>query len=160
MYSSALSNGASLGLVVAGLFSISQTWNKFYYLTAALAFLSTGLMIFIPETAFDRSTPVTIATSFMDKSEDVSHMENVPTNPKAPLFPRLGLLAFNRSGPLTRESTWKIAVRPLPLILLPPILWSSISFGIGIGIFVVMSTTVSQAYAETYGFTTWQIGLV
>lgn len=160
MFSSALSNGASLGLVVAGLFSISQTWDKFYYLTAALAFISTGLMFFIPETAFNRSTDPAIATSFAGKLEVTSQVENASTNVRASRFRYFDLFTFNRSGPLTRESTWKIAFRPLSLIILPPILWSSVSFGIGIGIFVIMSTTVSQAFAETYGFTTWQIGLV
>jgi len=160
MFSSALSNGASLGLVVAGLFSISQTWDKFYYLTAALAFTSTGLMLFIPETAFNRSTNITVATNFASKLEVTSQVENAPTNVRASRFRYFDLFTFNRSGPLTRESTWKIAFRPLSLIVLPPILWSSVSFGIGIGIFVIMSTTASQAFAETYGFTTWQIGLV
>jgi hypothetical protein len=160
MFSSALSNGASLGLFVAGLFSISQTWDKFYYLSAALAFTSTGLMLFIPETAFDRSTSVTVATRLPAKLEVTSHVEHAPTNVKAPRFRLSDLFTFKRSGPLTQESTWKIAVRPLSLIILPPILWSSVSFGVGIGIFVIMSTTASQAFADTYGFTTWQIGLV
>jgi hypothetical protein len=163
MYSSALNNGASLGLVIAGLFSISQTWNKFYYLTAGLIFLSTLLMFSIPETAFNRNeaargTPT--AAGLVEKQEDASHVETFPNDARPALFPRFNLFAVHRGGPLTQESTWKIAVRPLPLIVLPPILWSSVSFGIGIGIFVIMSTTASAAYAETYGFATWQIGLV
>lgn len=169
MYSSALNNGASLGMVIAGLFSISQTWNKFYYLAAGLIFLSTLLLFFIPETAFNRNeaargTPT--AAGLVEKQEDTTHMENAShvetflTDTKPPLFPRFNLFAVHRGGPLTQESIWKIAVRPLPLIVLPPILWSSVSFGIGIGIFVIMSTTASAAYAETYGFATWQIGLV
>lgn len=143
MFSSALSNGASLGLVVAGLFSISQTWDKFYYLSAALAFTSTGLLFFIPETAFDRSASVTVATSLPAKLEVTSHVENSTANVDPPHSQRSDWFTFKRSGPLTQESIWKIAVRPLSLIILPPILWSSVSFGIGIGIFVIMSTTAS-----------------
>jgi hypothetical protein len=68
-------------------------------------------------------------------------------------------MAFNRI-PLTHENIWKIAVRPVLILFLPPVFWSMVSFGIGIGIFVVLGTTAATAFSQVYNFTVWQLGLV
>lgn len=63
-------------------------------------------------------------------------------------------------SPLTTEPLWKIAIRPVFAVILPPVLWSTVSFGVGIGIFVVIGTTAATAFSQVYRFTTWQIGVV
>lgn len=164
MYSAALSTGASLGSVVAGLMSISETWRTFHYLNAALVLATTVLIFFtMPETAYQRDVILTEGqTVAADPKEEVttsSQVErvNVESVPRKKTFTER--MAFNLS-PLTHESIWTIAFRPVPVLLLPPVLWSTVSFGIAIGIFVILGTTAAQAFSQIYHFTVWQIGLV
>jgi hypothetical protein len=144
--------------MVSALMSISQNWRAFHYLCAALVLTTTLLIFFtMPETAFQR------AVGREDEETDekvatVSEMERaeVPTPAKKSFIQRM---AFNRS-PLTHESIWKIIIRPVLVLFLPPVFWSTVSFGIGVGIFVVMGTTAATAFSEVYHFTVWQVGLV
>ncbi|KAB5515124.1 putative MFS transporter [Coniochaeta sp. 2T2.1] len=165
MYSAALSTGAALGSMVSGLMSISETWRTFHYLNAALVLATTLLIVLtMPETAYQRDlglTEVRITATDTNKLESTSasqveqvEVENIP--PKKSFIDRMG---FNYSS-LTHESIWKIAFRPVPVLLLPPVLWSTVSFGIGIGIFVILGTTAATAFSQIYHFTVWQIGLV
>jgi hypothetical protein len=117
----------------------------------------------MPETAFQREAnrPETATTESKPKASNVCEVEHAPPQfasnvPKKSFLQRL---AF-QSTPLTQESIWKISFRPVVLVLLPPVLWSTISFGIGIGIFVVMGTTAANALTQVYHFTVWQVGLV
>lgn len=161
MYSAALSTGAALGSLVAGIMSISQDWREFHYLCAGLVLATTALIFFtMPETAYQREVGRFEEGTSESKTSEVSEVEHVQTEADIP--PKksfLQLMAFN-SSVLTHESIWKIAFRPVPVILLPGVLWSTISFGIGIGIFVVMGTTAANAFTEIYGFSVWQIGMV
>jgi MFS family permease len=164
MYSASLSAGAAFGSFIAGLMSISQSWRTFHYLCATLVLVTTALIFFtMPETAFQREVfhPETTTTEPKSKPPSVREVEDVPPQsasniPKKSFLQRL---AFN-SKPLTRESVWKIAFRPVPLVCLPPVLWSTVSFGIGIGIFVVMGTTAANTLSQVYHFTVWQVGVV
>ncbi|CEL11552.1 hypothetical protein ASPCAL14653 [Aspergillus calidoustus] len=166
MYSASLSTGAAFGSFIAGLMSISQSWRTFHYLCATLVLVTTALIFFtMPETAFQREVfhleTTTTTTEPKSKAPSVREVEDVPPQsasniPKKSFLQRL---AFN-SKPLTRESVWKIAFRPVPLVCLPPVLWSTVSFGIGIGIFVVMGTTAANALSQVYHFTVWQVGVV
>lgn len=164
MYSAALSTGASLGSLVAGLMSISETWRTFHYLNSALV-LATMVLIFftMPETAYQRDLSSTEEQATPPGSKDdsaaASQVEHVQEGNTPPMRSFTHRMAFN-SSPLTHESIWKIAFRPVPVLLLPPILWSTVSFGIGIGIFVVIGTTVATAFTQVYHFTVWQIGLI
>lgn len=138
--------------------SVSQNWRTFHYLSAALVLCTTAMIFFtMPETAFQRD----IAWSEQetnDKAPTVYEEENVHVvNTRKKTF--IQRIAFRRS-PLTHEPIWKIALRPVIVVLIPAVLWSTIAFGIGIGIFVVVSTTAATAYTQVYHFTTWQVGLV
>ena len=163
MYSAALSTGAALGSLIAGLMSISQTWRMFHYLCSALVLATTALIFFtMPETAYHRevsSTEEPTTTTANDKSTNSSEVEHIEVDNKPPKKTFTQLMACNRA-PLTHESIWKIAVRPIPVLLLPPVLWSTMSFGIGIGIFVILGTTAATAFTQVYQFNTWQVGLV
>jgi MFS family permease len=158
MYSAALSTGAAFGLLISGIMSISQNWRKFHYLCAALV-LATMVLIFftIPETAYQRHVGGTeeVENEKVSNAAEVEHVE-VSNTPKKSFIQRM---AFNRA-PLTHESIWKIVLRPVLILFLPPVFWSTVSYGIGIGIFVVLSTTAATAFSQVYGFTVWQLGLV
>ena len=163
MYSAALSIGAALGSLISGLMSISQSWRTFHYLCSAVVLATTVLIFFtMPETAYQRDVSgreertVVVAK---DEDSKVSQVERVNDSSMIHIRTYKQRLAFS-STPLTDESIWKIAFRPVPVVLLPPVLWSTVSFGIGIGIFVVMGTTIATAFSQVYHFTVWQIGLV
>ncbi|KAJ5883231.1 uncharacterized protein N7473_010117 [Penicillium subrubescens] len=158
MYSAALSTGAAFGLMISGIMSISQNWRMFHYLCAALVLATTVLIFFtMPETAFQRDLGRTeeVANEKVSNVAEVEHVE-VSNTPKKSFTQRM---AFNRA-PLTHESIWKIAIRPVLILFLPPVFWSTVSFGIGIGIFVVLGTTAATAFSQVYDFTVWQVGLV
>ncbi|CZR69982.1 related to HOL1 protein (member of major facilitator superfamily) [Phialocephala subalpina] len=162
MYSAALSTGAALGSLISGAMSVSQSWRSFHYLCAALVLATTVLIFFtMPETAYQRDISGTEERTTADTKEaanvsQVEHVEESNTPPKKSFTQRM---AFTHS-PLTNESIWKIASRPVPVLLLPPVLWSTVSFGIGIGIFVILGTTAATAFSQVYNFTVWQVGLV
>lgn len=158
MYSAALSTGAAFGLLISGIMSISQDWRMFHYLCAALVLATTALIFFtMPETAYQRTLGRTneVANDKSSIAAEVEHVE-VP-EPQHKSFTQR--MAFNRA-PLTHENIWKIALRPVLILFLPPVLWSTASFGIGIGIFVVLGTTAATAFSQVYGFTVWNVGLV
>lgn len=138
--------------------SISQNWRMFHYLCAALVLATTVLILFtMPETAYQRDGSGTEEVE-NEKFSSVSEVERaeVSSTPKKSFAQRM---AFNRA-PLTHESLWKIAIRPVLVLFLPPVFWSTVSFGIGIGIFVILGTTAATAFSQVYGFTVWQLGLV
>ncbi|KAH7377450.1 major facilitator superfamily domain-containing protein [Cadophora sp. MPI-SDFR-AT-0126] len=163
MYSAALSTGAALGSLISGLMSISQSWRSFHYLCSAVVLATTVLIFFtMPETAYQRDVSGREERTVVvvkDEDSKVSQVERVDDSSTIPLKTYKQRMAFS-STPLTDESIWKIAFRPVPVVLLPPVLWSTVSFGIGIGIFVVMGTTIATAFSQVYHFTVWQIGLV
>jgi MFS family permease len=158
MYSAALSTGAAFGLLISGIMSISQNWRMFHYLCAALVLATTVLIFFtMPETAYQRDFGRTEEAA-NEKISSVAQVEHVVVSniPRKSFIQRM---AFNRI-PLTHENIWKIAVRPVLMLFLPPVFWSTVSFGIGIGIFVVLGTTAATAFSQVYSFTVWQLGLV
>ncbi|KAJ5392313.1 hypothetical protein N7509_007803 [Penicillium cosmopolitanum] len=145
MYSASLSTGAAFGSFIAGLMSISQSWRNFHYLCAALVLATTTLMFFtMPETAFQReaNSPETATTESTSKASNVCEVEHVPPQFASNVSKKSSLQRL--AGP--RASS--------------PVLWSTVSFGVGIGIFVVMGTTAANALTQVYHFTVWQVGLV
>ena len=150
--------------MVSGLMSISETWRTFHYLNAALVLTTTVLIVFtLPETAYQRDLGLiqarTTATDTKLEDTSASQIEQVEAADVPSKKSFIDRMAFNYSS-LTHESIWKIAFRPVPVLLLPPVLWSTVSFGIGIGIFVILGTTAATAFSQIYHFTVWQIGLV
>jgi hypothetical protein len=144
--------------MVSAVMSISTSWRVFHYLCAGLVLATTLLIFFtMPETAYQRVIEREEEETD-EKVANVSEMERaeVHTAHKKTFVQRM---AFNRS-PLTHESIWKIIIRPALVLFLPPVLWSTASFGIGIGIFVIMGTTAATAFSQVYQFTTWQVGMV
>lgn len=63
------------------------------------------------------------------------------------------------SGVYTEESLWRLFVRPLALILLPPVLWGSLVMSVTVGFLVAVVSNVSYAYQTYYGFLPYETGL-
>lgn len=67
------------------------------------------------------------------------------------------LRLFN--GIFTTEPLYKIFLRPLGLICLPPVLWSALVESVTIGFLVAVTSNVDSAFSAAYGFEAWQVGL-
>lgn len=63
------------------------------------------------------------------------------------------------SGVHTREPLFKLFLRPVMLLLLPPVLWATLVMSVTIGFVVAISSNFANAYAQAYGFEAWQAGL-
>jgi len=63
------------------------------------------------------------------------------------------------SGTYTDESLFKIATRPLVLVLLPPVLWATLVNSAIVGCFVALSANFATAFQEFHGWVPWQSGL-
>jgi hypothetical protein len=61
--------------------------------------------------------------------------------------------------PLTDDSLLALFWRPIPLLLLPSVLWGTLSMSVVIGTFVAISSNYATAFSTTYGFSTWQCGM-
>ena len=61
--------------------------------------------------------------------------------------------------PQTKESFWKIFIRPILLLALPPVIWSTVTVGLVVGIVVILSVSLANEFSTVYHFETWQSGL-
>lgn len=121
-----------------------------------------------PETAYNREEkpveshhlqqiPSTPTDKLQEKyAGDVEHASNSDTRPKRKSYLQT-LKIF--SGTYTSESFFKILMRPLGLICLPPVLWSALVESVTIGFVVAVTSNVDTAFEATYGFESWQVGL-
>jgi hypothetical protein len=50
-------------------------------------------------------------------------------------------------------------IRPIGLILIPPVLWASLVMAVTIGFLVAVTSNVAPAFQATYGMQPWQCGL-
>ncbi|CAG8137752.1 unnamed protein product [Penicillium salamii] len=67
------------------------------------------------------------------------------------------LKIFN--GPFTTESLWQLFWRPIPLLLLPPVLWGTLAQSVCISALVAVTTSSETAFSKSYHWTIWQCGL-
>lgn len=63
------------------------------------------------------------------------------------------------SGTYTSEKLSNLFIRPLALIILPPVLWGSLVMSVTIGFLVAVTSNVAPAFGAAYGFAAWQTGL-
>ena len=123
----------------------------------------------MPETSFNRS-PANVSTTLHEPSklyEDSkfasSHHSNIevgshtsPQPPKKRTYIQT-LKVFN--GTLTQESIFKIFVRPIAFLILPPVIWATLVMSVTIGFLVAISSNFASAFNEVYGFAPYQSGL-
>lgn len=177
LYTVALSAGVSGGIIIAGLITITHTWRYIYYVATALIGALTLLVFFtLPETSFirtiNRNGSVDKIGNSSNKFEsnlktDVTTVDKVdptiegPGNRTGARPTRNGKLSsfalFN--GTFTSESLWRMAYRPVILLVLPPVLWATLVMSVTIGFLVAISSNFSSAFQTAYGFKSWQSGL-
>ncbi|GAB7355622.1 hypothetical protein MBLNU459_g6346t1 [Dothideomycetes sp. NU459] len=183
MYTASLSAGVSGGVIIAGLITIKNSWRYIYYVaTALIGALTILVFLTLPETAFNRS-PVDVAGAIESPSElykagtsshdedikgaEAQYHEDTTMNTRSsseqdvPPPPRDTYLQSLRivHGRFTDESLWKIAYRPVVLLVLPPVLWATLVMSVTIGFLVAISSNFSSAFTTAYGFKAYQSGL-
>lgn len=143
-----------------------------YWVSTALIGASTVLVILtFPETMYRRDESVTstdtqIDPSTMDLEKSGSeHHDNVNTkvtSTSADEVPEMISYVTSLrlySGTYTQESFWKLFIRPVVFLALPPVLWATLVMSGTIGFLVAISSNVAPAYTTAYGFEPWQTGL-
>ncbi|KAJ5690601.1 hypothetical protein N7462_004993 [Penicillium macrosclerotiorum] len=63
------------------------------------------------------------------------------------------------SSVYTTESLFTLFWRPLPLLMIPSVLYGTLSMSVSIGAFVAISSNYATAFTEVYEFSTWECGL-
>ncbi|CRG88992.1 putative transporter mfc1 [Talaromyces islandicus] len=168
-YTAALSMGVSGGIIIDGLITISLHWRYIYYVACALIGGVTLLVIFtFPETTYQRNVdqghehPVTKSVHGKDGSNrfaESEHNENgvIGSVPEKISYIE-SLRLFNKTN-FTSEPLLRVFLRPIVLIILPSVLWTSLVFAVTIGFLVAISSNFATAFQTTYSFTSWQSGL-
>lgn len=157
------------GIIIAGLITITHPWRYIYYVATALIGAATILVFFtMPETSYNRS-PVTAPTDIVngsghctesggtEKSGHITHVEAGANGIQTRHSYIRSLRFYN--GTLTKESLFKIFLRPIILLAVPPVLWATLVMSVTIGFLVAISSNFASAFATTYDFAPWQSGL-
>ncbi|KAK7538432.1 major facilitator superfamily domain-containing protein [Phyllosticta citribraziliensis] len=103
------------------------------------------------------------------------HLENTASNTTAPVPKPPTTTSAHRRKPAgqmtywdtlrlytgihTREPMFKLFIRPVMLLLLPPVLWATLVMSVTIGFVIAISSNFATAFAQAYGFEAWQSGL-
>jgi hypothetical protein len=114
----------------------------YWVAVALIGFCTIVVVFFFPETFYARSP--------------LDHTLNAETYPPKKKFVQT-LSIF--SGTHTKESLFKMFLRPVGLIIIPPVLWASLVMSVTIGFLVAVTSNVAPAFQATYGMVPWQIGL-
>ncbi|KAJ9635914.1 hypothetical protein H2201_000091 [Coniosporium apollinis] len=172
LYTCALSCGVGGGIIIAGLITIKHDWRMIYWVAVALIGAATLLVIFtFPETNYNRSgamiTELNAASdpsalydtpkSLKEKSQFVEEEHNAPTAVLKKRSYWQDLRIF--TGTYTQESFWKLFIRPVILLCLPPVLWATLVMSVTIGFLVAITSNFASAFETTYHFKPWQSGL-
>ncbi|CUM67401.1 uncharacterized protein PRCAT00005095001 [Priceomyces carsonii] len=174
IYTCALSAGIAIGMIISGLIVISHSWRYIYYVGAALIGFC-GILIFftLPETTFIRDPKFLVSevekmkkqhglqaskssVSYVEEKGSVESEIDFVVPKKTSYWSSLNIY----SGKIyTDESLWKIFIRPIGLIFLPPVLWASLIMSATIGFLVAVTSNVANAFETAYNFQPWQGGL-
>ncbi|KAJ5380255.1 uncharacterized protein N7496_002683 [Penicillium cataractarum] len=161
-YNAALSGGVAFGSVISGLIVINYTWRTIYWVGAALVGATLLVVVFsFPETAFERyNNPLVVDPKRGSKAgegeREQTQSEVAPIPPKKSYWQTVKPWDGRK---YTDEPLWRMMVRPLGLIILPPVFWATIVMSVTIGFLVAISSNIGSAFNSTYGMEPWQIGL-
>ncbi|KAK4234686.1 major facilitator superfamily domain-containing protein [Achaetomium macrosporum] len=178
IYTGALSSGVGCGIIIAGLITINLDWRYIYWVAVALIGACTVLIIFgFPETEFNRAANLAGAdAAFSPKvlgneplkqglDPESAHPEVAPpqTTSNKNRTPPQRLSYWQTlsifTGVHTQETFFKLFIRPIVMLTLPPVLWATLVMAVTIGFLVAISSNFASAFSETYGFEAWQCGL-
>jgi hypothetical protein len=115
-----------------------------------------------PETAYTRAIPSAdnspnqTAGSLTKKASGSEVEAGTPPSPRKESYLQ-SLKIYHRTW--TQESLFHMFVRPLGLIILPPVLWAALVQSVTIGFVVAVTSNVASAYSTAYNFEPWQAGL-
>lgn len=143
------------------LITIQHPWRYIYYVSIALI---GGLLVIVivsfPETCYDRqlAQPAVFEKTSDSPLKQVDTLETGTTRsvPKKRTYWE-ELKVFR--GVYTSESLTTMFLRPLGLIVLPPVLWASLVMSVTIGFLVAVTSNVASAYSTAYDFAAYQTGL-
>lgn len=163
-----MSAGVSGGIIISGLISIKNDWRVIYWVATALIGACTILVIFtFPETIYlrDESATGTVALAenmqldLESKKRETTHAEEASADIVIP--EKRSYISSLRifSGTYTQESVFKLFIRPVILLILPPVFWATLVMSGTIGFLVAITSNFAVAFEETYGFQPWQSGL-
>ncbi|KAJ0373622.1 hypothetical protein COL26b_008222 [Colletotrichum chrysophilum] len=153
---------------IMALITINHDWRVIYEVSAALIGVVLALAFFtFPETAYERDEASNwnrMASIDANKPGSVGseselaprYAENALPSSRKNSYPS-SLKIFHKT--LTRESLLKLSLRPLGLIILPPVLWAALVQAVTVGFLVAVSSNIASAFNTAYGFDAWQIGL-
>lgn len=172
LYNLCLNAGVAGGIIISGFITYyKHDWRYIYYIGIALiGSLWLAVLLVVPETFYSRprepSTETLVQEQFEDKAA-VTHKEcldEASESKGSDIIPaKRSYWQDLRLWPeklYTEESLWTIFIRPIGLICLPPVLWSTLVFTGTISFVVAVSSNYATAFANTYNFNTWQCGLV
>lgn len=174
--------GVAAGLIIDGLITINHGWRTIYYVAIALiGFITIVIILSFPETAYNRSShPEGITTEAhhtsaayanerpqeydIEKEDDPHHAREIAYEETAAVRAHPVKRTWVQelrifSGTYTEESLFWMMVRPIMLILLPPVLWATLVMSVTIGFITAVTSNVASAFGTAYGFSAWQSGL-
>ncbi|KAI6374364.1 hypothetical protein MCOR25_003153 [Pyricularia grisea] len=171
LYTAFLSAGVAFGMIISGLITIDHDWRTIYSVAAVLISMTLlGAVLIFPETARDAY----VGDAHSARPEARYPLQNIGQQPAVSdiepehhggqpvsALQKRGYIQSLKvfSGVHTRESIWRIAVRPFGLILLPPVLWAALVESVTIGFLVAVTSNVDVAFEGTYNFESYQVGL-
>ena len=165
LYTASLNFGVSIGIMISGGITVNHSWRYIYYVATALIGGLTILVFFtMPETSYLRGpTKAESNGTVFERSSDAATAEKAQTTTgiESPARQKRSYLASLKlyQGNLTTESLWRIFVRPVALLIVPPVLWATLVLSVEIGFLVAISSNFASAFASTYDFAPWQSGL-
>jgi hypothetical protein len=139
------------------LITIDHNWRFIYYVSIALIGGTLALAAFtFPETVYIRSIEVDSETEpTLGEKRGLTTTESNEIPIKKTYLQKLRVF----TGTYTEESFWRLFIRPFALILLPPVLWSSLVQSVTIGFIVAVTSNVASAFATTYNMKPYETGL-
>ncbi|OBT66823.1 hypothetical protein VE03_04074 [Pseudogymnoascus sp. 23342-1-I1] len=157
---------APLSIADGKLITIHNTWRTIYYVaTGLIGVLLLLVFLTFPETSYNRdptlvNTPSSSLSPEKPGLSDEQHIESESISSAAIPKRKTYLQELKvYSGVYTTESLLHLIIRPLALIILPPVLWGSLVMSVTIGFLVAVTSNVASAYNTAYGFEAWQTGL-
>jgi hypothetical protein len=154
------------------LISINYHWRVIYWVSTALIGTCTTLVILtFPETIYRRDETATQKAPDVDSTaldidskgaaEHRDEVDPEKTSESVVVLERRSYVSSLRmfSGTYTRESFWKLFIRPVILLALPSVLWATLVMSGTIGFLVAITSNFAPAFSEAYNFQPWQSGL-
>lgn len=155
----------------------SLPWRYIYYVAIALiGFVTLIVYATFPETAYIRNiAPIGTITTLNSSGSRVrrsvkgeeagiagaSELEVAPEEVAVDTSNKPGWIQGLKlyHGKYTHESLWQMTIRPVGLLILPPVLWATLVMSVTIGFITAITSNVASAFSTAYGFEAWQSGL-